>query len=90
MFMTEDGLLWVTTFLTYFSLLSFMIPISLFVTIEVCKACQAKVCSHVPHVFDTAGLWLGLGSFLTFWQLWFINHPRSLVCALSCVFPSFF
>eukprot|EP00668_Euglena_longa_P029691 GGOE01037058.1.p1 GENE.GGOE01037058.1~~GGOE01037058.1.p1 ORF type:complete len:1107 (-),score=354.22 GGOE01037058.1:224-3544(-) len=41
-FITADGMLWLTTFLTYFSLLSFMIPISLFVTIEVSKACQAK------------------------------------------------
>lgn len=38
-----DGLSWVLTYLTYFILLSLMMPISLFVSLEFCKAAQAKL-----------------------------------------------
>ena len=38
-----DGDAWLGHFLTYCSLLSYMIPISVFVTIEICKAAQAKL-----------------------------------------------
>jgi phospholipid-transporting ATPase len=39
----NDGTSWIRQYLTYFILLSLMMPISLFVSLEFCKAAQAKL-----------------------------------------------
>jgi phospholipid-transporting ATPase len=52
--------LWIYRFLSYFILLSYMIPISLFVTIELCKVAQAKLMSYDSGMFEYMnGKWNG-------------------------------
>ena len=49
------ALTWFETYLTYFLLLSFMIPISLFVTIELCKAAQGVLMEWDVKMCDAQG-----------------------------------
>ena len=52
--------LWIYRFLSYFILLSYMIPISLFVTIELCKVAQAKLMSYDAGMYEFMnGKWNG-------------------------------
>lgn len=53
-------ILWIYRFLSYFILLSYLIPISLFVTIELCKVAQARFMLWDEHMFEFMhGKWYG-------------------------------
>ncbi|CUG93673.1 phospholipid-transporting ATPase 1-like protein, putative [Bodo saltans] len=54
------GTLWIYRYLSYFILLSYLIPISLFVTIELCKVAQAKMMGWDEEMFEFMnGKWYG-------------------------------
>jgi phospholipid-transporting ATPase len=46
------GELWIMRYLTYFILMSYLIPISLFVTIELCKVAQAQLMAWDHNMFE--------------------------------------
>lgn len=53
----SDGVSWIKSYLTYFILLSLMMPISLFVSLEFCKAAQAKLMEW-DHALTNKADWM--------------------------------